>query len=498
MAATSDKAGVSHADFIEPVKDRNVGMSDENADSGSDDIVAALQHTGEEVGMTWRSFMAAMTMASSYNACLFTLLIPPAILSFINAELGPGLPTPGSRYRGTSASFLTGAAVLIIGSIVGATGQSIGQMIASGAIFGSGAGPLEIAFGAEIVPNDWRMVTIGLFDASSIIAQMMPLTSWAIIKYTGEWRNAYYFMIAFQAFNCGFLWLFYHPRTSAATLAPILIRQLLLAYGNIKEPLLPPRLFKQVRHFTMPIVVGMQCYSNATLWRRMSQLLYVTDEIPKGLYAEMVPLGTIHQVGGIAVLGSKKLGHQRWQIVFIALQTICVGLLWTAMIDNPVKSIILTVIVSMATAPVMLNCFVLVGFGIVDQNDIGTAAGLPGTAHRVSRAVDGLGFDASNLAALVAAARPGTAKACTAVPGINAEIQAAATKGNQLAYLDGARLSYKVAMAFGIVGCIAAFWIPSIDRRKYTKKTVALQESDRQNLEEKKLQGLGGLGGLGA
>lgn len=76
-------------------------------------------------------------------------------------------------------------------------------------------------------------------------------------------------------------------------------------------------------------------------------------------------------VGGLAVLGSKKLGHQRWQIVFfIALQTGCVGALSTSTIDNPVKSIILTVIVSMTTALVMLNCFVLVGFGIVDQNDM--------------------------------------------------------------------------------------------------------------------------------
>lgn len=146
------------------------------------------------------------------------------------------------------------------------------------------------------------MVTIGLFDASSIIAQMMPLTSWAIIKYTGEWRNAYYVMIAFQTFNCAFLSLFYHPPTfntkhaaaertrrdllesfdwvglalfvagctlfivgvnwggslhpwtSATTLVPIILGLLLLAalgvyevYGNVEEPLLPPRLFKQVR-----------------------------------------------------------------------------------------------------------------------------------------------------------------------------------------------------------------------------------------------------------
>lgn len=152
------------------------------------------------------------------------------------------------------------------------------------------------------MPNEWRMITIGLFDASSIIAQVMPIISWAIIKYTGQWRNAYYVMIAFQVFNTGFLYAFYHPPsfttkhgastrtktdllksfdwiglgmfitgctlfiigvnwggtlhpwTSAATLVPIILGLLLLvvlgfyeAYGNIQEPLLPARLFKQVR-----------------------------------------------------------------------------------------------------------------------------------------------------------------------------------------------------------------------------------------------------------
>ena len=40
-------------------------------------------------------------------------------------------------------------------------------------------------------------------------------------------------------------------------------------------------------------IVGMQYYSNATLWPRLSQLLYASDEISKGLYASVVPLGTI-------------------------------------------------------------------------------------------------------------------------------------------------------------------------------------------------------------
>jgi hypothetical protein len=50
--------------------------------------------------------------------------------------------------------FIAGAIILIIGSIVSATGQSINQMIAGGAIFGAGSGFLEMAFGAVQVGKD--------------------------------------------------------------------------------------------------------------------------------------------------------------------------------------------------------------------------------------------------------------------------------------------------------------------------------------------------------
>jgi hypothetical protein len=68
------------------------------------------------------------------------------------------------------------------------------------------------------------------------------------------------------------------------------------------------------------------------------------------------------------------------------------------------------------------------------------------------------------------------------------EVRAAAVLANKQAYLEGAHLSYQVALAFGLLGCIAAVFIPSIDTRKYTKRTVALQEADRREWEKKQLQ----------
>lgn len=58
---------------------------------------------------------------------------------------------------------LFGAGAAAVGALVGATGQSINQMIASGIIFGVGGGFQEMCFACaqELVPNKDRFKTLG-------------------------------------------------------------------------------------------------------------------------------------------------------------------------------------------------------------------------------------------------------------------------------------------------------------------------------------------------
>jgi MFS family permease len=262
-------------------------------------------------------------MCFAYNAYILTLLVPPAILSLINADLGPDprytwitiswnlggavCITVGGKMSdifGRRWFFVVGAVILVIGSILGATAQSISQMISTGVLFGVGSGFLETCFSAvqEIVPNKHRGLYTGLMDVSSVVAQIMPLVAWVMIKYTGTWRNMYYLMLGFQASAGVFLFFFYHPPTferkhandgasklqlfkdfdwiglflftagcslfimginwggtvypwkSAGTLAPIIVGFLTLvvlgvyeSHSNVKNPLLPPQLFRQFR-----------------------------------------------------------------------------------------------------------------------------------------------------------------------------------------------------------------------------------------------------------
>jgi hypothetical protein len=48
----------------------------------------------------------------------------------------------------------------------------------------------------------------------------------------------------------------------------------------------------------------------------------------------------------------------------------------TATIDNPAKSVILTFFISLTTTLIMMNCFVLIGFGIVYQEDMQVDPGI--------------------------------------------------------------------------------------------------------------------------
>lgn len=117
-----------------------------------------------------------------------TLLIPAVSASYINAELGPDpnytwinvtwtlgaavVVSVGGRLSdifGRRYFMLCGAFISFVGTIVGATGQSIYQMILSGVLFGIGSGFQEMGFACimEFIPNRYRLTALGKSDSGS-------------------------------------------------------------------------------------------------------------------------------------------------------------------------------------------------------------------------------------------------------------------------------------------------------------------------------------------
>jgi MFS family permease len=109
---------------------------------------------------------------------------------------------------------ISGAIFGAAGAVVGATGQSISQMIAAGILMGIGGGFGEMIFASvqEIVPNQQRLFVLGCVEISNIPAMLSPMIGYAFISHAKlRWRVCYWWMFTFEAVTAICLFFFYKP-----------------------------------------------------------------------------------------------------------------------------------------------------------------------------------------------------------------------------------------------------------------------------------------------
>ncbi|RVX70509.1 hypothetical protein B0A52_05160 [Exophiala mesophila] len=413
------------------------------------------------------AFFAICTQLSAYE---MALLIPAVSISYINADLGPSpsaswinitwtlgaaiMVSIGGRLSdifGRRHFMLCGGIISFLGTIVGATGQSIGQMIGAGVMFGIGSGFQEMGFACimEFIPNKYRLTALGLYGTSAIMCLFSPLIAYAFIAHTAiGWRGAYWFMCGFHAFGlvCMFLWykppsfetkhkndsvskwklvaemdyvglflftagcvLFLvglnfggrqYPWKHAAVIAPIIVGFSLLVllffwifYADLKYPFLPPKLFRQWRGYNVLVIVGFCCgmlyYSMQVIWPRQSSLLYVpaNEPILRGVYANLTLFGTWVSLISVWVVCAR-FGHEKYQILFfICLQTAFVGSLSTLDIGQNGKAIALVFLMSCVINQPLYMLFSMVSLNLDDQADMGVAIGAISTFRLLGGAV---------------------------------------------------------------------------------------------------------------
>lgn len=304
------------------------------------------------------------------------------------------------------------------------------------------------------------------------------------------------------------------PWSSPKVIAPIVVGLCCyIALGfyetrsSLKYPLMQPRLFKDLRGFTMIIVVcfvgGMLYYSMNVLWPRMSQIFFVpaTQPILRGVYATIFSYGTL--LGGmIMVVICSRVNHERWQLVtFMILQTALIASLASVGIHDKGQAIATVILGSACVTPPQLVSFTMLSLNLKDQNDIGIAVGLAGTfrllggaiataiysailANRfaetlpryVKEAAEQTGFSETNLPALITATASNTAAAYKKVPGISQAVISAAGLAYKLAYVQAFKLVFLVAIAFGAVATVAAFCTKNTPKHlKNNNRAVRLQ-----------------------
>ncbi|KAH8911117.1 MFS general substrate transporter [Coniochaeta sp. PMI_546] len=449
--------------------DANVDTIEATDQNFSSDTEKALAQEGDGK-ITFKTKMAVLALILMYESYLFTLLMPAAVLTYINADLGPDTRYPwisicwnlgasvivtiGGRLSdiaGRRWFLLFGACAAAVGAIIGATGQSINQMIVSGIIFGVGGGFQEMCFACaqELVPNKDRFKTLGVMILANHFSSFSPIIGYVFIAYTKPgWRSCYWWCFAWEAVTAVMLFFFYHPPTfktkheddhktkwqlikeidyvglvlftagcllvllalnwgggmhpwnSSWVVGPLIVGFVCFialgfweAYMPLKYPILPPHLFVQWRKFTSFLVVcfvaGMLYYSMNVIWPRQSGLLWVPQDKPiiRGVYANLVSFGTI--IAGWYCVGVMPwIKHERWQLIaFMVLQTALIGSLASVGIDSKAQAIATVILVSTVNLPPSPLSFGIVSLNLEDQTDIGVAVGLISTFRLIGGAI---------------------------------------------------------------------------------------------------------------
>lgn len=104
------------------------------------------------------------------------------------------------------------------------------------------------------------------------------------------------------------------------------------------------------------------------IWPRQSQLLYTgPNKIVQGLYAELIPLGSV--VAGLVVaFVCARIGHERWQLVaLMSIETALIGSLSSLGVDSRIQAIATIPFLSVSISLPQLMSFAMISLGLGEE-----------------------------------------------------------------------------------------------------------------------------------
>ncbi|KAH6988298.1 fungal trichothecene efflux pump [Ilyonectria sp. MPI-CAGE-AT-0026] len=367
----------------------------------------SLAHTNEggEPKISLKTWLAIISLAANYISHICAISIIGPIISYINADIGPhasytwivSSKTIATGVAGLVAGTVSdllgrrwlmigGAMVGVIGGIIGATAQSVPQVIAAMSIIGLSGGASLNSFpcACELVSRKQRGIIMVVVTGSGLpFTAAGSLIGHSMIDTAAGWRTAFCLVTALSVLSTTLGFFFYRPEkalvlqvttkkqilkdfdyvglfgisagpvlllmaiiwvgstyefTDAPVLATFLVGIILiiaLGFYEVyvpKNPLLHPFLFKRWRTFTVLLVLtftsGMLFYCLLTFLSQYFSLGYIgNDPIKVGVY--QLPFGFGSFFGGLSVgLTFRYLKHQRLLLlVCVIIQTVFIGLL---------------------------------------------------------------------------------------------------------------------------------------------------------------------------
>jgi len=228
------------------VADSTAAMS--NSEKGSDNLkhLEDGNHEGQpatvsnhhidsedDFKFTFGMFLACLSLLTGYMAAVFCIQMVSAILTTINADIGPSTsfswlataqivpvgvfgPLVGrlSDIYGRRKFLIIGNILGLIGCVMSATAQHINVAIGGGILIGTASACQQVAWAGltEVVPRKYRSLALGIFEAGCIPPGAFgPIMGNAISKYS-SWRWAYWVPFILNCLGLVMVFLFYRPK----------------------------------------------------------------------------------------------------------------------------------------------------------------------------------------------------------------------------------------------------------------------------------------------
>ncbi|KEF59507.1 uncharacterized protein A1O9_04351 [Exophiala aquamarina CBS 119918] len=520
--------------------------------------------------------MACVALAFTYEACLFSFVLPAAILLTINADIGPStsitwtatawslaaavVTTVAGRFSdllGRRNFFIIGNVLGLVGCIVASRAMAVGTVITGSTLMGVGAGLQQLAFAAsnEIVPKKWRGTVVAFLNLAAVPGSAFgSVIAYALVANL-NWRWAFYLgaianglgltlIIVFywpptfldihrdgktrlqQIREMDFVGLFFygggltsfllgvswggnpHSWTSAPVLAPLIIGAIAVTvafpiweiYSSEKiAKLCPPDMFRNIRGFTVPLSVcflgGMMFMGLQVLWPQEVQLLFTSIPRQVGWYSLSYNASAL--LGGV-IVGSLfaviKRTNIQWLVV-IVIQTVFISAMSTVTQHTPARAIVFVALASFAVGAQQVVGLLTIQFGAQDHQ-IGVATGLAGSVRatggaiaiaiyssvlnsrvtqnlpiKVAAVVIQAGLPPAMVQPFIVALASGQVASLATIEGATPVIIAAGVDALRGVYADGFRTIFLVSIAFGVLACLAAAFVSSVDH-KLTKYVI--------------------------
>ncbi|KAH9902349.1 fungal trichothecene efflux pump [Xylariomycetidae sp. FL2044] len=417
--------------------------------------------------------------------------------------------------------------------------------------------PMRYRFAVNSCAFLWALPSAGFGSAVSV----------AFITYTGVgWRGAYYVLVASHGTSALLYYLFYYPPTfqqkhgadsilqwvkdydyvgtslyivglllfilgifwggvvypwrHAAVIAPIVVGFVLLVAVFIyeymfkpKAPLIPTYIFETRGYLAAVILLGLGAsayYCQAILFPQMASLVYSSGHGPMwvGLVGSLPGIGcNIGEILGSAMAG--KIGRVKVQVsITITIGTAFLGSMAVCGPDTPSVAMALALLGTTAIGYTEAIALPLCTICIKDQNKVGTATGIAGSArsaistiatavyntvltsritetitNQVPSALASAGLPPSSIQEYMMAVSEGAdVSTLLQIPGVTMELLSTGTRAYQFAYADAFRTVSYLSIAFGGAAIIAALMTPNVDDKMTQEVAATLnQEKEEQS-----------------